>query len=62
MGPIIRHIEALFVLYNCHWNRDNLWCRNGVGPSDVISKLSSRPTTATRMATMFGVETRPISR
>ncbi|EXB54347.1 hypothetical protein L484_000546 [Morus notabilis] len=61
MGPIIRHIEALFMLYNCHGNGNNLWCRNGAGTSDIISKLSSRPTTATGMATTFGVETRPIS-
>ncbi|EXC07459.1 hypothetical protein L484_000439 [Morus notabilis] len=61
-GPIIRHIEALFVLYNCHGNGENLCCRNGAGPSDVTSKLSSRSTTGTRMVTTFGVKTGPISR
>ncbi|EXC25475.1 hypothetical protein L484_000529 [Morus notabilis] len=31
------------MLYNCRGNGDNFWCHNGAGPSDVISKLSSRP-------------------
>ncbi|EXC19820.1 hypothetical protein L484_000723 [Morus notabilis] len=60
-GPIIRQIKAFFHLYNRHEFSDNFLCRNGAGPSEVISKLSSHCTTGTRMATTFGVETGPIS-
>ncbi|EXC00451.1 hypothetical protein L484_000718 [Morus notabilis] len=61
-GPIISQIEALFVLYNRDGNGGNFCGRNGAGPSDAISTLSSRSTITTGMATYFGVVMGPINR
>ncbi|EXB72982.1 hypothetical protein L484_000831 [Morus notabilis] len=38
-GPIIRQIEALFTLYNCHGNGDNFWCRNEANHPSYRSTL-----------------------